>query len=106
MNAPAATQVVELALEGMTCAACASRIERTLNRLEGVEANVNFATETAQVAFQSDATTVDSLIAAVERAGYGAHLHEAGTVADHESDRRAAFRAALRRRWAATTTSC
>jgi Cu+-exporting ATPase len=92
MNAPAATQIVELALEGMTCAACASRIERTLNRLEGVEASVNYATETAQVAFQGDATTVDSLIAAVARAGYGAHRHEAGTVADHEADRRAAFR--------------
>jgi Cu+-exporting ATPase len=92
MNAPAATQIVELALEGMTCAACANRIERTLNRLEGVEASVNYATETAQVAFQGGATTVDSLIAAVARAGYGAHLHEAGTVADHEADRRAAFR--------------
>jgi Cu+-exporting ATPase len=92
MNAPAATQVIELALEGMTCAACANRIERTLNRLEGVEASVNYATETAQVAFQAGATTVDSLIAAVERAGYGAHRHEAGTVADHEADRRAAFR--------------
>ncbi len=92
MNAPAAPQIVELALEGMTCAACASRIERTLNRLEGVEASVNYATETAQVAFQGGATTVDSLIAAVARAGYGAHLHEAGTVADHEADRRAALR--------------
>ena len=92
MNAPAAPQIVELALEGMTCAACASRIERTLNRLEGVEASVNYATETAQVAFQGSATTVDSLIAAVARAGYGAHLHEAGTVADHEADRRAALR--------------
>jgi Cu+-exporting ATPase len=92
MNAPAATQLIELELEGMTCAACASRIERTLNRLDGVEASVNFATETAQVAFRPGAASVDSLIATVERAGYGAHLHEAGTVTDHEADRRAAFR--------------
>ncbi len=92
MNAPAATQLVELELEGMTCAACASRIERTLNRLDGVEASVNFATETAQVAFRPGAASVDSLIATVERAGYGAHLHETGTVTDHEADRRAAFR--------------
>ncbi len=92
MNAPAATQLVELELEGMTCAACATRIERTLNRLDGVEASVNFATETAQVAFRPGAASVDSLIATVERAGYGAHLHEAGTVTDHEADRRAAFR--------------
>jgi Cu+-exporting ATPase len=92
MNAPAATELVELELEGMTCAACASRIERTLNRLEGVEASVNFATETAQVAVRPGAATVDALIEAVRRAGYDARLHEVGVVADHEADRRAAFR--------------
>jgi Cu+-exporting ATPase len=92
MNAPAATQVVELELEGMTCAACATRIERTLNKLDGVEASVNFATETAQVAIQSGAATAESLIEAVRRAGYDARLHEAGTIVDHEADRRAAFR--------------
>jgi Cu+-exporting ATPase len=59
MNAPVATQVVELELEGMTCAACATRIERTLNKLAGVEASVNFATETAQVAFPPGAATVN-----------------------------------------------
>jgi Cu+-exporting ATPase len=75
MNAPAATELVELELEGMTCAACASRIERTLNRLEGVEASVNFATETAQVAVRPGAATVDALIEAVRRAGYDARLH-------------------------------
>ena len=41
----------ELAIEGMTCASCAARIERALNKLEGVEATVNFATETAAVSF-------------------------------------------------------
>jgi Cu+-exporting ATPase len=92
MNAPTPTETVELELEGMTCAACATRIERTLNRLEGVEASVNYATETAQVAVQPGAATVESLIAAVRRAGYDARLHEAGRVADHEADRRAAFR--------------
>jgi Cu+-exporting ATPase len=92
MNAPAATQVVELELGGMTCAACATRIERTLNKLDGVEASVNFATETAQVAIQPGAATAESLIEAVRRAGYEARLHEAGTIVDHEADRRAAFR--------------
>jgi Cu+-exporting ATPase len=92
MNAPAATQVVELELGGMTCAACATRIERTLNKLDGVEASVNFATETAQVAIQPGAATAESLIEAVRRAGYDARLHEAGTIVDHEADRRAAFR--------------
>jgi Cu+-exporting ATPase len=92
MNAPVATQVVELELEGMTCAACATRIERTLNKLAGVEASVNFATETAQVAFPPGAATVESLIEAVRRAGYDARPHEAGTLVDHEGDRRSAFR--------------
>ena len=44
----------------MTCAACAARIEKSLNRLEGVRANVNFAAETAQVAFPHGAVTVES----------------------------------------------
>ena len=42
---------VQLALEGMTCASCATRIERKLNKLEGVEASVNFATEQATVSY-------------------------------------------------------
>jgi Cu+-exporting ATPase len=91
MNAPVSAEFVELDLEGMTCAACAARIERTLNRIDGVEASVNFATETAQVAVQPGAATVESLIEAVRRAGYDARPHEIGVVADHEADRRAAF---------------
>src|SRR6266568_4893551 len=64
---------VELSLEGMTCAACAARIEKTLNRLPGVAATVNFATESAMA--QIDAgTALDGLVAAVARAGYRAHI--------------------------------
>jgi Cu+-exporting ATPase len=92
MNAPLPGQVVELTLEGMTCAACAARIEKTLNRLDGVEASVNFATETARIAFRPGAATVDALVQAVRRAGYDAHLQEAGVVADHATERRTAFR--------------
>ena len=44
--------VVELDVEGMTCAACAARIEKNLNRLDGVEASVNLATEKATVRFE------------------------------------------------------
>ena len=50
-RAPVARAHVDLDLEGMTCAACAARIEKALNRLDGVEATVNFASETASVAF-------------------------------------------------------
>jgi Cu+-exporting ATPase len=63
---------VRLDLEGMTCASCVARIERKLNKLEGVEATVNFATEQASVR-HDPAVTVDDLIAAVEAAGYHAH---------------------------------
>ena len=94
----AAAERVELGLEGMTCAACAARIEKVLNRVPGVAANVNFATETATARF--DPALVDSgkLIAAVERAGYHAFLRR-----DPEQERRddrqrkAAAHAALKR---------
>jgi Cu+-exporting ATPase len=62
---------VELRLGGMTCASCAARIEKRLNRLDGVEAQVNYATETATVV--ADVDTAD-LIAAVEAIGYTASL--------------------------------
>ena len=69
-----AQEHVRLELEGMTCASCAARIERKLNRLEGVEATVNYATEEAAVAFDPAHRRVEELIAAVEAAGYGASL--------------------------------
>ena len=65
---------VELALAGMTCASCAFRIERKLNKLEGVEATVNFATELASVSYDPAAVDVARLIATVEQTGYGAAL--------------------------------
>ena len=64
---------VELLLGGMTCGACANRIERTLNKIDGVHAMVNYATEKASVTLDGTAT-VDDLVAAVERAGYTAEI--------------------------------
>jgi P-type Cu+ transporter len=87
---------VQLVLDGMTCASCAARIEKRLNKLEGVEATVNLATERATV--QSDSpVAVETLVSAVESAGYGARLadshgHEHGEALD-----------VLRRRLAVTT---
>ncbi|MGZ4412175.1 MAG: heavy metal translocating P-type ATPase, partial [Gaiellaceae bacterium] len=72
---------VQLELEGMTCASCAARIEKRLNRLEGVQASVNFATEEASVRFDPASVGIADLIGAVEAAGYGAalaHQHERG----------------------------
>ncbi len=67
----------DLAIGGMTCASCATRIEKKLNRLEGVSATVNFATQTARVSFP-EALGVADLIAVVERTGYTAQEHRAG----------------------------
>ncbi|MEU3060607.1 heavy metal translocating P-type ATPase [Streptomyces subrutilus] len=67
---PGAAQV-ELAIGGMTCASCAARIEKKLNRMDGVEATVNYATEKARVTFDAD-ISVAELIATVEATGYSA----------------------------------
>ena len=66
------TEQIRLDLEGMTCASCASRIERSLNELDGVEATVNLATDQAAVRFDPSVVSVDDLVATVEAAGYGA----------------------------------
>ncbi len=69
----AATDTIELSIDGMTCASCANRIERKLNKLDGVTATVNFATEKARVQYGADVTP-QALVATVEKAGYQAHL--------------------------------
>lgn len=67
------TTDVDLDITGMTCASCATRVERKLNKLPGVAATVNFATEKARVHAESP-VPVEELIAAVEQAGYGASV--------------------------------
>src|SRR4051794_9338443 len=66
-------QTTELLIGGMTCASCAARIEKKLNRLDGVTATVNYATEKASVRY-SGGVTPDDLIATVEKTGYTAAL--------------------------------
>ncbi|MEU3946278.1 heavy metal translocating P-type ATPase [Streptomyces sp. NPDC029526] len=63
---------VELAIGGMTCASCAARVEKKLNRMDGVTATVNYATEKAKVSYGGDVAVAD-LIATVEATGYTAH---------------------------------
>ncbi|MEU3766767.1 heavy metal translocating P-type ATPase [Amycolatopsis keratiniphila] len=65
------SQRVELAIGGMTCASCAARVERKLNKVDGVSATVNYATEKAQVDFPT-AVSVEDLVGVVESAGYTA----------------------------------
>ena len=69
------SEQLRLDLEGMSCASCASSIERRLNELDGVEATVNLATEQATVRCEPP-VPVEELVAAVESIGYGARPHE------------------------------
>jgi P-type Cu+ transporter len=91
-----ATSTTDLVIGGMTCASCAARVERKLNRLDGVSATVNFATEAARVSFP-ETLTVGDLIAAVERTGYTAAL-PAPPEAGQDEDAAAGSRRELRLR--------
>ncbi|MFK3982429.1 heavy metal translocating P-type ATPase [Micromonospora sp. NPDC050397] len=71
---PRSAVPIELTIGGMTCASCASRIEKKLNRLDGVSATVNYATEKASVTLTDDTVTVAELIATVEKTGYTAQV--------------------------------
>ena len=81
----------DLVIGGMTCASCAMRVEKKLNKLDGVTAMVNLATETAHVSFP-DSVTVADLVAVVERTGYTAALPDAGQDADAAASSRRELR--------------
>ncbi len=78
-------QEVRLDLEGMTCASCVARIERKLNKLEGVDASVNFATEQATVHYPLS-VTVEELVSTVEAAGYHARSADEHAGHDHHDE--------------------
>src|SRR5690606_17661401 len=88
--------VIDLSIEGMTCASCVGRVEKALKAVPGVvDATVNLATERAAV---RGAVSADTLVAAVEKVGYDAHAIDHGGAADEDAaDRRDAERLALRR---------
>ncbi|MBK9593956.1 MAG: copper-translocating P-type ATPase [Rhodocyclales bacterium] len=92
-------QSLDLSLSGMTCAACATRIEAVLNKLPGVEASVNFASEKAIIRFVPGQADAESLIAAVRRAGYDARESGLDTRAAEKERKAAAYRAELKRFW-------
>ncbi|RKS72704.1 Cu+-exporting ATPase [Motilibacter peucedani] len=71
----ASTHTVELEIGGMTCASCAARVEKKLNRMDGVTATVNYATEKAKVEY-ADGIATDDLLATVVATGYTARLPE------------------------------
>ena len=65
--------IIELSIGGMTCASCAARVEKKLNRMDGVTATVNYATEKAKVTYADSVTPAD-LVSTVEKTGYTAAL--------------------------------
>ena len=85
MNTTTDTKRVTLDIEGMTCASCAMRIEKKLNKLDGVEATVNFALEQASVT-APEGVSVDDLVAQVEAAGYGVRAPAADGDGGHDPD--------------------
>lgn len=94
-------QTAEFALEGMTCAACAARIEKALNRLAGVEAHVNFAAERARVRYDPGKIDAAALVAAVGKAGYGARPVTGVDDAEERHRHELLYRATLRDFWIA-----
>jgi Cu+-exporting ATPase len=85
---PATRERVDLPIEGMSCAACATRIERSLNKLDGVEASVNYATERASVRFDPAKVGTPDLVEAVEAAGYHAVVPGHGDADDRAAHAR------------------
>jgi len=77
---------VDLAIGGMTCASCATRVQRRLNRIDGVEASVNLATEQADVLVPAEVSDAD-LIAAVEATGYTARIPQPEQTPDEDTGR-------------------
>ncbi|MBS1189374.1 MAG: cadA [Rhodocyclaceae bacterium] len=91
-------RVVEFAIAGMTCAACSARLEKVLNRLPGVEASVNLASERARVrlAGPSDEAAV---VAATAKAGFTATAADSATRAAEKARKEAIYRSETRRFW-------
>jgi Cu+-exporting ATPase len=101
MNTQAAPATVEIAVGGMTCAACATRIEKQLNKLPGVEAAVNLAAERAHVRFSPDLADVNKILATVVKTGFTATVSTADTHAEEKARKLAVYRAEIKRFWIA-----
>src|SRR5690349_7712602 len=96
ISAPLADHV-ELQIGGMTCASCAARIEKKLNKIDGVSATVNFATEKARVEYTAD-VSADELVQTIEEAGYTAALPKPKTRESDADSKAQAATASLRQR--------
>jgi len=92
-------ETIDLAIEGMTCAACAARLEKQLNRVPGVEAVVNFAAERARIRYAAGTTDAERLMATVAKTGFAASLARDDTRADEKARKLAAYRRELVQFW-------
>ncbi|MDQ0393566.1 Cu+-exporting ATPase [Labrys monachus] len=91
------SDTLQLAIDGMTCASCVRRVEKAIAAAPGVErASVNLATERAEIVLAAKADA-GPVLAAVERAGYGAHVVAGEATGDSEREKRRAELSALRR---------
>ena len=97
--ADSSRDTVELALGGMTCAACATRIEKQLNKLPGVEAAVNLAAERAHVRYVPGEVDIAKLIATVVKTGFTADVSTADTRSAEKAQKLAVYREELTRFW-------
>jgi Cu+-exporting ATPase len=91
----------EFAISGMTCAACARRLEKVLNRLPAVEATVNFATERARLRYQPGLISSDAMKEAIRRAGFDAEESGVGTREQERLRQAEGWRRDLKRFWVA-----
>ncbi|MEY4598914.1 MAG: hypothetical protein RLZZ445_1711, partial [Pseudomonadota bacterium] len=87
---------IDLPISGMTCAACAARIEKTLNRLPDVHAAVNFATEKAHIEYPAGTIAPADLITAIRKAGYDAQEPTDNSDAERKAERLAVYQRDLR----------
>lgn len=94
-------QTLDLGIEGMTCAACATRIEKVLNKLPGVEAAVNLASERARVRYQPGVSEPAQVLAAVSRAGFVGRIADDRSREEEKARKLVAYHAELRRFWIA-----
>ncbi|MCF8566053.1 heavy metal translocating P-type ATPase [Alicyclobacillus tolerans] len=91
---------LDLNIEGMTCAACSARIEKVVGRIPGVQqVNVNLASEKGHVSYVPGLVKESDLIAAIEKAGYGAKLAEDAKIEDEREKKRRAYRLEVRKFW-------
>jgi Cu+-exporting ATPase len=98
-------RVAEFQIYGMTCVACATRIEKVLNQFPGVEAAVNFASETARVRYVPGLATPELLAGAIRKAGYEASERVEANAAEEKARRADAYRAELRLFWISVALS-